>query len=563
MLRRLSSLGAMVRWVLGLVLPVFQQTRGGVARWGRGLLLVLHLVLVVAIVIGLHYLNEWLRLHELIPTEIRFIAHNWLPILFLLIYSLCWLSWLLWQLLVFEPESSDFPDIDQAWQEALAALRKANLDLLQLPMFLILGRPQEEEKHLFQAGQLSLEVKQAPARAEAPLHVYATRRAIYVTCPGASLLGVQALSLAGKWSGPGASLSGSGAGAGDEDDIDEIVKTMRPGGSDGKAGGAVQDLAEVLRQAEREGRPLNRSEKRELRRIYRRDNPQRSPLRDASLVSEQSRRLHHLCRLLVRARHPCCPINGILLLIPFAGTDHDDDAADTAAACQRDLAVTATALKVHCPLIALVCDLETAPGFSEFIQHFSAKERLNRLGRSCPLVPDLSAVRQPRSDVSAVAGMLHGLAEWICQSVVQSWVYEKFQLEGGSPGGLDAGSALQRNSRLFQFFDELQQRDERLGKILTEALAGKAPSEPLLLGGCYLGGTGADPAQEQAFVKGVFDRLVALEECVYWTEQARAEEEGYQRWVNLGWTALAVLALGAAILIGYTLYTATEDLFPD
>ena len=47
-------------------------------------------------------------------------------------------------------------------------------------------------------------------------------------------------------------------------------------------------------------------------------------------------------------------------------------------------------LLVHCPLYALVCDLETAPGFGDFIQQFSAKERLRRIGQRCHLMPDFN-----------------------------------------------------------------------------------------------------------------------------------------------------------------------------
>src|SRR5438105_1685685 len=64
-----------------------------------------------------------------------------------------------------------------------------------LPLFLGLGRPSGPEEALFDAAQLAFVVKQAPA-GPAPLHVYATRDAIYVTCAGASLLGKHAANVA-------------------------------------------------------------------------------------------------------------------------------------------------------------------------------------------------------------------------------------------------------------------------------------------------------------------------------------------------------------------------------
>src|SRR5262249_6819049 len=151
---------------------------------------------------------------------------------------------------------------------------------------------------------------------------------------------------------------GSTEAGGEEDEVLKTLSPSAPGTLDPR--GAVQKMANVLVQASREGRPLTKAEKRELRQIYRQDNPHRSVLKQGGLLDEQQARLEHICRLIVRDRHPYCPVNGVLVLLPLAGTDSDDDAADTGNVCQRDVAVVTRALKVHCPLFALVCDMETA-----------------------------------------------------------------------------------------------------------------------------------------------------------------------------------------------------------
>src|SRR5205085_10340970 len=99
----------------------------------------------------------------------------------------------------------------------------AGIDLTAAPLFLVLGRPAGGEAALFQAAQLQLAVKMAPPRGDAPLHVFANRDGIYVTCAGASLLGRQSLLFVGVGSGP---ESNGSAGGGLADNA--IDRTMVP-----------------------------------------------------------------------------------------------------------------------------------------------------------------------------------------------------------------------------------------------------------------------------------------------------------------------------------------------
>jgi hypothetical protein len=546
--RFLTWLGSQVQALLGLVLPVFGELRP--SRLGWLVRAVLHVVLLALLVVGLYFLNDYLGIAPDIATRWPWVRRTWLSILFLLVYALCWLSYWLWRLLTAEEGGGEFPDIDEAWAEAREALRRAGLGLTELPLFLVLGQPEDDEKALFQAAELALKVRQTPGRPEAPIHVYASQEAIYVTCPDASLFGSYAASLAGIRRAGASAAAEEAAG---DDDVD-VLSTMSPGSMGpprfGK-GGPLQDMQEILRVAEGEGRPLDKLskvEKRQLRAAYRRANRNRSVLRDPEWLGRQSARLRHLCRLLVRDRHPFCAANGLLLLIPFAATDSEQDAADAGDLCGRDLAVAA-ALKVDCPLFALVCDMETAPGFSEFIQRFSARERRRRLGQRCPLRPDLrggpartSAGADPRARVHA------SLASWLGRDVVRVWVYQKFQLE--KRGQENPAALAQTNARLFLLYDELQERSRWLGEILSRGLAGR-PADRCLFGGCYVAGTGADAGQEQAFVAGVFERLMESQSYVYWTEQAWAEERRYRRWVSLGWAALAAVGLAALALLAF------------
>lgn len=547
MLRIFAWLTEKIKAVVALLLPVYKKARGtgGMPQWLR---VVLQLLVVAAILAGLTWINY--NIHS-IPRSISagdWLQHFWLPILVLLIYILYWLSYWLWKLLVSDEDELYFPDIDDAWEEAKFALRQAGIALTDLPVFLLLGQPEDDEKALFQAGKMTLEVGPVPSSPEAPLHVYATRDGIYLTCAGSSLLGCQARYLAGNLK-----LKEKTAPIGEESngEDDEISKTITPRGKGNKLPDkGIFDMAQVFYRAEREGRPLTeltKAEKRKLRAYYRGSSPKGSPLKNPDLIAYETQRLQFLCQLLVRDRRPFVPINGVLLLLPYSSCDSDQDAIYTAEALQRDVAAASTSLKMDCPYFALVCDMETADGFTEFLQHISSGERLQRLGQSCPLNPDLSDNNLEPSSKDAAGKMLDSLANWLCRSFMPEWVYGQFQIEKADT--LDRGQLVRGNGQLFLLGDELQERSKRLGTILSRGLASKAVSGPLLFGGCYIAGTGSNPEREQAFVHGLLKaKLDQAQSNVFWTQATLAEEASYAFWTNLGWTIIALVVASVVLL---------------
>jgi hypothetical protein len=554
-----------LRAPFSLLFPFLARARRGATAFLRVLLWVLHVVIVVLVLIGLHWLNWRLGADKWIPLPYELITHNWLPILFLLIYALGWLGWWLWRLLVAGDDFSEFPDIAEAWDEAMHALAQARLDPRDVPLFLIVGRTQAPMAHLFQAANLPMVVKPTPARDDAPLQVCATRDAIYVTCPGASLLGRHAVWLLGEAVGDGpafAPVAGS--------EVNPLDPTLAPG----RTGSKVDEIAAIIARGAREHRELTVEERNRVRMLERQDRNRPAVVRTASEVELQGARFEHLCRLMLRDRAPYCPINGLLLLLPFAGADSDQDAIDAGAACRHDLAVARRVLQVNCPTLALLCDLENAPGFAEFVERFPPKQRAQRVGQRCPLVPALEA-RDARGLAEAEEKMLESLAEWICGSVTPGFVYKYFRLEAGEPQTFHGASraegsaepsasrtALSRapggradvvrgNAQLFRFMHQLRDRQRRLGRLLANGVV-LPDEEPVLFGGCYLAGTGADPTRQQAFVAGVFHRLAGEENNVSWTHQARAEEDSYWRWIFYGQICLGVLlvaVLGLALVI--------------
>src|SRR5262245_30042241 len=111
-----SKLGSIFQAAKGKTPEAVQQARQRGSS--RTLWHVLHVVLLLGALAGLFVLNRVLKLDQMIPRSSEFLRNSWLPILFLLLYLLGWMIWGLWRLLRSSSAAADFPDIDQAWQEA-------------------------------------------------------------------------------------------------------------------------------------------------------------------------------------------------------------------------------------------------------------------------------------------------------------------------------------------------------------------------------------------------------------------------------------------------------------
>ena len=268
------------------------------------------------------------------------------------------------------------------------------------------------------------------------------------------------------------------------------------------------------------------------------DDKRRAFLRDTRAVELQRERLRYLCRLLARDRRPYCPINGVLVVLPFRATDSDADAAQFSAACQSDLTMIHEVLQVECPLLALTCDLQKTSGFREFLQRLPAGQRDRRLGQRFPLVPDLAEKEMP--------DMVQQGVGWLCQTLVPSLVYNLFRLDSGGNG--QAVAAVESNMRLYHFLHDLRERQERIGRLLTRGLMVEMPNA-YRFGGFYLAGTGDGEKDEQAFVRGVVEKLLANQSYVAWTKEALAVEAGYRRWTWGFYLGLLLLIAVVGVLV--------------
>jgi hypothetical protein len=454
-------------------------------RWLRW---IVHFLAVAIVLVLLTVLNDRWDLGRMLRTPAPIFREIWLPLLFLLVYILVWLGWWLWRLTT-EPidDSSDFPDVDDAWEEAVRALNEAGIHLESTPLFLVLGRPRGTEEALFSAAKIKLAVNQAPRRPDSPLYLYANNDAIFVVCAGASLTGKLATLLAE---------------ASDETPVRRA---------------AVEQSATA--RSPRKSKRL---------------------LSDAEQAAVATARFRRLCRRIRESRAPYCGVNGVLALIPFAAGDDDDEAQQAAAVCRRDVAVVREELKTHCPLYVVVCDLETADGFSEFLRLLPSELRDRPMGRDFPLMPDL--------DRAAIPPMIESGVRWINRDLVRAAVYKLLRAEemGADPNGV------QDNRLLYRFCEQMRRREDRLSHLVSRLAAIDWPGPPLLAG-CYFAATGRSTEREQAFLAGVFSSMVETQNAVSWTEQVVREDREFKRWARSGYIALSFTA-SALIVLSYYIW---------
>ena len=262
-----KALHTLRKFLLPLASPSASSTLTQSARW------IVHFFGALAIAAGLTYANRALDLAKALHSPWPTLHAYWLPLIFLLLYAFCWLAYgLAWWHWGLERPSGEFSEIDDAWAEATGALVNAAIDIQELPIYLILGRPASGEANLFHAAGLELVLPPTPARLAAPLRICASRDAIYITCAESSLVGQEPHEFAAPQSSP-----------------------PRP---ENALAGQAQTLA----------------------------------------------RLKYLCRLLGKQRKPYCPLNGIVLLIPWQALANKTAAAAIAERVHLDVGVVHEAL---------------------------------------------------------------------------------------------------------------------------------------------------------------------------------------------------------------------------
>lgn len=497
--------------VFNLAFPMFSGGRvGGAPRETAGRWVArFNLIGIILLLLWLVNQSDTIGLKDWIPYGR--IGEFWLPLFAFFVYAMIWLGWWLYRVLSLEiePASSEFPDIDRAWSQAVDALAKAEIPLDNTPLFLVLGWSSGEDGSLLQASGLKMQVKQVPRDPAEPLHVSANREGIWVTCAGASVMGQHNPATDDAGADWGQTSLGADLGGGDANKTIGVGRDPTLGIQD-----FLQNQMKALEQR-RQGTP---------RRIA---DPE--PFKA---------RLRHLCRLIVRDRHGLCPVNGILIELPVTAADPGANIQEIAGSCRTDLAIAHEIFRIRCPVLVIVCDLHRLDGFDTLIERLPSGQVNKRMGQRFPLVTELSPAQ--------VAEQVQAALEWVGESLFPSMVTSLFQVE--SPGGEDLADVMRANARLFHFMDAMRKRHERLPQLVKDCIPA-LPEEPMLFGGCYFCGNG-DNANSQAFTPGVLSRMVQDQDMVSWTEQYVGEDIASLRLARYCKTILTMfIGLGIVLAI--------------
>jgi hypothetical protein len=262
------------------------------------------------------------------------------------------------------------------------------------------------------------------------------------------------------------------------------------------------------------------------------------PAVDPQVAMESLQRLEYVGHLLRRARHPLCPVNGVLALLPFAMIERGlRDAEELQKAVKSDLTALERGLQLRCPVTALVIGMEREPGFRELVRRVGRQRAAaQRFGRRF----DIRVLPTPEQ--------MAALCVHVC-GVFEDWIYALFREE----------EALTRpgNNQLYGLLCKVRCN---LKGPLMEVLAGgfghdpqiAITKEPSAFSGCYFAAAGPS-ADRQAFVRGVFEKLIEEQEDVEWTEGALASAQRVRTFVWFAVTATALLGVMGFLLLASVL----------
>ena len=478
-------------------------------------------------------------------------------------------------------EISDFPDIDYAWNHGVESLARHGLRLDSIPVFLILGSAnQRQERDLMAASGLRLRVE-AERDERAPLRWYANADGVYLFCSEAGWLSalmsqsarprlgnVSAEVAASEAPLPRAALTTAPALDGAPPEPPKPVReeqvtgtimldqymtkqtpqqaapapapaaTRRPRGTM-MLDPSMQDPAVIAAlSTARAAAPVEAPTTGSA--LWTGFSPSGGDEggAEASFVplapqdsTEQMQRLRHVCQLLRRARQPLCAINGVLTLLPFNTLQsRSADANEVERACRSDLAIIQRALDQRAPVTALVVGMEQEAGFCELVRRVGRERAsVQRFGRGF--------------DVRCVptAHELEGFCSHVC-GTFEDWIHTLFREAGAlsRPG----------NPRLYGLLCKVRSTlQSRLSEILVGAFADSRRSgddDPCLFSGIYFAAAG-HTEDMQAFVKGVFDKLLQEQEQVEWTSRALTTNRHY---LTAAYVGGVIDALLGATLVG-------------
>lgn len=471
-------------------------------------------------------------------------------------------------------EVSPFRDIEVAWNAGMRELGKQGIDIGRVPFFLVLGTEDEEnERHIFdaaKAGDLAFDFEAVPQGTH-PLHWYACRQAIYVACTSTGVLS-HLCKVAGQLRESGWRTSGQqrapagevsiqgtlpvgGGLPGSDVPPSPIQGTLRPEAR--SAGVAPPSPAADQSAHARAHTPIDMT----LPAGNAMPNSEGAatqtpgfgshgePLKlEKGIANQEEARLEYLAQLIKEARAPICPINGMLVIVPFhlIQVDSDERAAPLATeAVRRDADTLAKMFQLRFPVTLLISGMHLEPGFMEMTRRVGFETaRETRFGKGFGI------------KIPAIPERLEALGTHAC-GAFEAKVYELFQ-------ELGALNKLTGNKKLYSLLCKIRGGiSDKVSNLLPDALGSDPekipPKESLYIVGCYFAATGDAQNDQQAFLRSVLRQARNIPGELQWTREAIARD---QRHRSLGhWLMTASLVLAAVLVLEVFCYLYWDKLF--
>lgn len=461
---------------------------------------ILHLLVVVVIALLLGYFSDRIPGGQEVNSEIGFINRCLYGILFVLLYLFVRLVVFVIRLFGIE-DAPEFPDLDRAWTEALQQLARQGLDLRSLPLFLVIGLPEDQERPFLMGAKFSALVTGPSPETTQPLRLFANSRCAFLFLSGASAITKQIVDRP-RAGGIGESVSTISPGAG----VRASMATLTPGQvSAGSDAASLKSITPGGLPASAPGQaPLPSPSSTAAHAL----STEQIPPLSAETLTECRRRLRHVCRLINSARVPFCGINGLVTVVPVQWTR--ENAPEVSHVIAQDVDTLHEGLEMLFPVVCLFTGIETLGGLSDLMTRAA---EVNRAFNVEAKAGSHFASGRPIDPESA---------SWVTKQGVgwfRDWIYAAFRLEPSSPGNL----------RLYRLLSEISDRRRRCARLLTQGFGRLIGGQPVRLLGVYFNGRDSHNGNH-VFVKQLLDNVLTEQDAVVWSPTRIQRDESAQTW---------------------------------
>lgn len=384
---------------------------------------------------------------------------------------------------------SVFPEVDLALEMGLTALQTARIAFKSTPLFLVLGLPYGQEEAFAQSPLVGDQIFSGGSGVT--VQWIGNAQGLWLNISGISALSRQQQQRAD---------GGEGKPGGKRDEFAtafhvnyaSLPEIPPSGGTKGSIPAPRTGATFGNRMQTMSGRLLpSPGQPATAQTAERLPTPQREACRA---------RMTYFAHLLKKLRAPVCPINGVLLLLPYEWLIRPDLAvfADT---IQVDMRILQRELGVKCTCITAFSGIERATDFLEYIRRQEREELTRRCGCGFPQLVHLETMDMERTHA------------WLVR-FFESKILHLNHTRSGDPA----------NAKLFRLLDDLRNARANFSRLLGNAFPEQV-EDPFYFSGVYFAGLGDADGVPRPFFDGVISKLLREhEEMIGWSPKVLRQQ---------------------------------------